>query len=251
MVSFPSYDGIQSVVFLPRIKPSEDHDLNFEVTAMKNLLPILTIVACLLGTSHYQTSHAAIQARKPANDSETTTASTTTDTVPEWIVQISPTPGMNSYATRETRFPLEQGPQPVSSKSDSNDLIIIAPREIPHVNSTAVCENCTTRSTPINRSYYLRSMPWYQRYTFAGMQGSPASYMYGDFIRSDWFGSPYRGNTFYYNGYRPSFRFGSLQFRGFGNYDRMYNPRIIPFGYQFAGLRDFYAALAIASQLGL
>ncbi|WP_417378144.1 hypothetical protein [Gimesia sp.] len=211
---------------------------------MKNFLLLLTTVACLLGISQ---SEAAIEAQKPVSNSETTS----TDATPEWIVQISPAPGVNSYATRETRFPLDQRPHPVVSKSDSKDLIVITPRAIPDVKSTAICENCTAHSTPINRSYYLRSMPWYQSSSFARLQGSPASYMYGDFIRSNWFGSPYHGNTFYYNGYRPSFRFGSLQFRGFGNYDRMYNPRIIPFGYQFAGLRDFYAALAIASQLGL
>ncbi|QDT92058.1 hypothetical protein [Gimesia algae] len=207
---------------------------------MKNLLPLLTTVACLLGSSHAQ---AAIEAQKPDSHSETTT----TETTPQWIVQISPAPGVNSYATRETRFPLMQSLQPADKKPDSKDLIIIAPREIPDVQSTAVCENCTARQTPINRSYYLRSMPWYQNSTFARLQGSPANYMYGDLIRSNWFGSPYQGNTFYYNGYRPSFRFGSLQFRGFGNYDRMYNPRIIPFGYQFAGLQDFYTALAWTS----
>lgn len=244
MVSFPLYDGIQSVTYLPRINPSEDHVLYLEVTAMKKLLPLLTAFACLLGSSQ---SQAAIEAQKPDSLSETTT----TDKTPAWIVQISPAPGVNSYATRETRFPLDPGPQPVANKSDSKDLIVIAPREIPDVKSTAVCENCTSRPGPIQRSYYVRSMPWYQSSTFARLQGSPASYMYGDFIRSNWFGSPYQGNTFYYNGYRPSFRFGSLQFRGFGNYDRMYNPRIIPFGYQFAGLRDYYVALAIASQLGL
>ncbi len=207
---------------------------------MKNLLPLLTVIVCLLTSSR---SQAAIEAQKPDSRSETTA----TDTTPEWIVQISPAPGVNSYATRETRFPLDPSPQAVATSPDSRDLIVIAPRVIPDVKSTAVCENCTARSTPINRSYYLRSMPWYQSSKFTRLQGFPASYMYGDFIRSNWFGSPYQGNTFYYNGYRPSFQFGSLQFRGFGNYDRMYNPRIIPFGYQFAGLQDFYTALAWTS----
>ncbi|WP_417382953.1 hypothetical protein [Gimesia sp.] len=209
---------------------------------MKNLPPLLTVVICLFACSR---SQAAIEAQKPETSAETT------DTAPAWIVQISPAPGVNSYATREIRFPLDQSPQPAESESDSRDLIVIAPRVIPEIKATAVCENCATRPTPIQRSYYVQSMPWYQGSAFARLQSYPASYMYGDFIRSNWFGSPYQGNTFYYNGYRPSFRFGSLQFRGFGNYDRMYNPRIIPFGYQFAGLRDYYVALAIASQLGL
>ena len=104
---------------------------------MKNLLPLLTVIVCLLTISR---SQAAIEAQKPDSRSETTA----TDTTPEWIVQISPAPGVNSYATRETRFPLGPGPQAVATSPDSRDLIVIAPRVIPDVKSTAVitCDRC-------------------------------------------------------------------------------------------------------------
>ncbi|WP_145310938.1 hypothetical protein [Gimesia fumaroli] len=212
---------------------------------MKNILTFLLTASVILSNSAHQTSTAAIEAPKPE------LSSAKQDTAPIWTIEISPAPGLDSYATREIHFPLDSKQTLAASTENSDDTIVIVPRAIPEVAAKPKCENCNRpQRRTRNRSAYCHSWPWSRRPYYANWQWSPAQYMYGDFIRSNWFGSPYPRHTFYYNGYRPSFRFGSLQFRGFGNYDRMYNPRIIPFGYQFTGSRGFYAALALAEQYG-
>ncbi|WP_145218121.1 hypothetical protein [Gimesia alba] len=209
---------------------------------MKNILTFTLTVSVILINSAHQTSTAAIEASKPE------LYSAKQDTAPTWTIGISPAPGLNSYATREIQFSLASNQVLTSSTKKSDDTIVIVPRAIPEVAAKPECANCNRpRRRAMNRSAYCHSWPWSRRSYFANLQLSPAQYMYSDFIRSNWFGSPYPGHSFYYSGYRPSFRFGSLQFRGFGNYDRMYNPRIIPFGYQYAGSPTYYAALALTS----
>lgn len=213
-----------------------------KVQTMKNILTFILTVSVILINSAHQTSTAAIEASKPE------LSSAKQDTAPAWIVQISPVPGLDSYATREIRFPLQSKQALASATGKTEDSIVIVPRAIPEVAAKSECANCNRpKRRAMNRSAYCHSWPWSHRPYFANLQWNPAQYMYSDFIRSNWFGSPYPGHSFYYSGYRPSFRFGSLQFRGFGNYDRMYNPRIIPFGYQYTGSPTYYAALALTS----
>lgn len=204
---------------------------------MKNSLTFTLTVSAILINCAFQTSEAAIEAPKPAADS------TKPDTTSAWIVQISPAPGLGSYATRKTSFPVGQR----TNLTSSDTSIVIVPRVIPVL--PAKPASAISQRRPLNRSVYCNSWPWSRSPYYANLQSNPAQYMYGDLIRSNWFGTPYPGHSFYYSGYRPSFRFGSLQFRGFGNYDRMYNPRIIPFGYQYTGSRTYYAALALTSML--
>lgn len=212
---------------------------------MKYILTFTLTVSALLLNNMHQTSSAAIEATKPE------ASSAKQDTPPTWIVQISPAPGLDSYATREFQFPLTSEQEPVSTTEKANHSIIIVPRDIPSIPAKPACADCdVTKRRPLNRSAYCNSWPWSRNSYFTNLQSNPSLYMYSDLVRSNWFGSPYRGHSFYYNGYRPSFRFGSLQYRGFGDYDRMYNPRIIPFGYQLTGSRGFYAALALAEQYG-
>ncbi|MFH1301169.1 MAG: hypothetical protein ABIK07_08915 [Planctomycetota bacterium] len=216
---------------------------------MKHTLTFILTVVCLLAGNTHNSSAAAKVPSKP-------------DTSSTWVVQITPAPGLNSYATREIHLPIVNGPALTGSSEktvdSAVDSIVIVPRYIPAVPSQPECSNCNSPRRPLmNRmaarsqySAYTNSWPWSQNSYFANLQSVPGLYMYSDLIRSNWFGSPYPGHTFYYNGYRPSFRFGSLQFRGFGNYDRMYNPRIIPFGYQYSGSRNLFAALALEAQYG-
>lgn len=204
---------------------------------MKQLLILSTICGSLLYGGFTASAHAAIEALKPEPVQEES------DTVPTWTIEITPAPGLNSYATRNVAVPLHQ--DSTDAAQDSSDTIVIKPRDIP---DTPVCENCQTSRHPIPRvTSRYSNWNWLRNAEYADIRSVPALYLYSDLIRSNWFGSPYRGHYFYYNGYRPSFRFGSLQFRGFGNYDRMYNPRIMPFGYQYAGPRSYYTALALTS----
>lgn len=210
---------------------------------MKNIVILTLTVFALLITGAHQSSSAAIEALKP-EQTETTKSET-----PVWTVEISPAPGLDSYATREIRFPETDNQE--ASSVNSADTIVIQPRAIPDVPADPECNNCqhqTHRSRC--RSAYCQSRPWSRSAWYPSLQSYPGLDLYSDLIRSNWYGSPYPGHIFYYNGYRPSFRFGSLQFRGFGDYDRMYNPRIIPFGYQYTGLRGYYTALALTEQFG-
>ncbi len=220
--------------------------LSSKVSAMKHTLTFILTAVCLLTGNSHNVSAAAKTPSKP-------------DTSSDWVIQISPAPGRNSYATQEIRLPLVNGPALTGASEktvdSAVDSIVIVPRDIPAVPSQPECTNCNSARHPrLDRvaarsrySAYTNSWPWSQNPYFANLQSVPALDMYSDLIRSNWFGSPYPGRTFYYNGYRPSFRFGSLQYRGFGNYDRMYNPRIIPFGYQYSGSRTYYPALALTS----
>lgn len=216
---------------------------------MKNVLTFCLALGSILFSCFPTETQAALEAPKPER------ASSNFDTANTWIVQITPAPGVDSYATREISFDLVNGPVLTSTSMGKADLIEIVPRKIPIVASKSECYNCnilthrTAHPIVYQRRYpiYRNSFPWLQNYAYWNQYSAPAFYMYSDFIRSDWYGSPYRGNYFYYRGYRPSFGFGSLQFRGFGAYDRMYNPRIIPFGYQYSGSRTYYANLALTA----
>lgn len=215
---------------------------------MKNVLKICLVVTPILLSGIHNQTQAALEATKPES------GLSKSDTTQTWVVQITPAPGVDSYATRKISFDLVDGPVLTSTSNKANSIEIV-PREIPIVASKSECSNCNqlmhraTRPIVYQRRYpiYRNSFPWLQNYAYFNPYSAPAFYMYTDFIRSDWYGSPYRGNYFYYQGYRPSFRFGSLQFRGFGAYDRMYNPRIIPFGYQYTGSRTYYANLALTA----
>ncbi|WP_339729059.1 hypothetical protein [uncultured Gimesia sp.] len=218
---------------------------------MKNILTFILTVSAILINSAQPTSAAAIEASKPEP------SSTKPDTTPTWTVEISPAPGLDSYATREFHFPIVNGPDLNDSSEkatdSATDSIIVVPRNVPAVAPQPECSHCKPSCHPVMNRVTSRnrySYPSSQNSYFANLQSIPALNMYSDLIRSNWFGTPYPGHSFYYSGYRPSFRFGSLQFRGFGNYDRMYNPRIIPFGYQYTGSRNRFAALALAEQYG-
>ncbi|QDU03938.1 hypothetical protein V6x_36610 [Gimesia chilikensis] len=220
---------------------------------MKLNLTLTLVCAALLSGSLLQTTRAAIEAPKPKlTDAETTPhlkAPAKAASADTWTIEITPAPGLNSYATKQVQVPLHQT-QPASAENAA-DTIVIVPRDIPQIPEQE-CEHCTAPHRSIQRmaaQYGFRSWPLATNGYFANLQSVPALYMYSDLIRSNWFGSPYHGHSFYYNGYRPSFRFGSLQYRGFGNYDRMYNPRVIPFGYQYSGARDYYRILALTSML--
>lgn len=210
---------------------------------MKLNLTSFTVCTALLSGSLLQSTGAAIEAPKPVPAQDETVPSKT------WTIEITPAPGLNSYATKTVQVPLHQEQTETAQKS--SDAIVIVPRDIPVI-AQQECDNCQSHRRPVRHPlagsvYRSWSLP--TNGYFANLQSIPALYMYSDLIRSNWFGSPYQGHSFYYNGYRPSFRFGSLQYRGFGNYDRMYNPRIIPFGYQFSGARDYYRILALTSML--
>ena len=213
-----------------------------KVQTMKYILTFSLTVSAVLTNYANQPAAAAIEASKPELSSQIS------EQEPTWTVEISPAPGLDSYATREIRFPFDSKLALTSLSKKSDGSIVIVPRAIPDVAAKPECANCNRpKRRAMNRSTYCHSWPWSRRSYFANVQWSPALYLYSDFIRANWYGSPYPGHIFYYNGYRPSFRFGSLQFRGFGNYDRMYNPRMIPFGYQYAGSPTHYAALALTS----
>lgn len=222
----------------------------FKVPAMKNLLSFSLVIGSVLFNCFAYDTQAAIEATKPES------VSSESDTTHTWTVQISPAPGLNSYATREINFDTVNGPILTSAPANTGDLIEIEPRAIPAIAEMPDCSNCNPpQHRAINRalyrnrySNYRNSFPWFQNDYYGNRYSAPALYMYSDLRRSNWYGSPYFGHSFYYNGYRPSFTFGSLQFRGFGYYDRMYNPRIIPFGYQYAGSPTYYARLALISQ---
>ncbi|QDV18990.1 hypothetical protein Pan153_36510 [Gimesia panareensis] len=212
---------------------------------MKLNLIFTLVCAAVLSGGLLQSTRAAIEAPKPNPEAAETAPSET------WTIEITPAPGLNSYATKKVQVPLEETQTQTAQKT--SDTIVIVPRDIPVI-AHKECDNCPPHRRPV-RHPLARSGYGFGSWTlptngyFANLQSVPALYMYSDLIRSNWFGSPYRGHSFYYNGYRPSFRFGSLQYRGFGNYDRMYNPRIIPFGYQFSGSRDYYRILALTSML--
>lgn len=209
---------------------------------MKLNLTSFTVCTALLSGSLLQSTGAAIEAPKPVSVEAETAPSAT------WTIEITPAPGLNSYATKTVQVPLHQ--EPTETDQKSSDAIVIVPRDIPVI-AQKECDNCQphrlVRQLAARYGAGFGSLP--TNGYFANLQSVPALYMYSDLIRSNWFGSPYQGHSFYYNGYRPSFRFGSLQYRGFGNYDRMYNPRIIPFGYQYSGARDYYKILALTSML--
>ncbi|QDU10515.1 hypothetical protein [Gimesia aquarii] len=217
---------------------------------MKNLLTFSIGVGLILFNCFANDTLAANEVTKPEN------VSTETDRAQIWTVQISPAPGLNSYATREINFGSSNDSILTNAPVNATNLIEIEPRTIPAVAEVPECSQCNhPRHRANNRvayrnrySTYHNPFPWFQNYYYGNRYSAPALYMYSDLIRSNWYGSPYFGHSFYYNGYRPSFTFGSLQFRGFGYYDRMYNPRIIPFGYQYAGSPTYYARLALISQ---
>jgi len=216
-----------------------------KVLTMKNILTFILTISAIQFNCAPPTSAADTETTQPE------LPSTIPDTPPTWTVEITPAPGPNSYATRKISFPVQSIQTRASSTGKSDDSIIILPRPISAVPTKPECATCNHRQRkPMNRSAYCNSWPWSRSRYYANQQSNPALDLYSDLVRSNWFGSPYQGHTFYYNGYRPSFRFGSLQFRGFGNYDRMYNPRIIPFGYQYTGSRSLFAALALAEQYG-
>lgn len=216
---------------------------------MKKVMTFCLAVGSILYIAFQTETQAEVKPLKPE------AALSNSDTTNTWVVQISPAPGVDSYATREISFGLADGPALTSSVVNKPDLIEIVPRTIPTISSQPTCPECNAphRRAQHRMAYlyrypvYRNTFPWLQNYAYFNPYASPAFYMYSDFIRSDWYGSPYRGNYFYYRGYRPSFGFGSLQARGFGAYDRMYNPRIIPFGYQYSGSRTYYANLALTA----
>ena len=203
---------------------------------MKNILTLILSVGYILFGCIPNDICAAIK-----NEPQKSAASKA-DTRPSWIVQITPRFVQNSYESDATIAP------PLSSSPEKTVAsIVISPRAIPK-DLPKKQQSLTQRRVLLNRNPTCRNgFPWLLNYSYGNRYSTPALDMYSDLVRSDWYGSPYRGHFFYNQGYRPSFRFGSLQFQGFGNYDRMYNPRIIPFGYQYAGPRTYYAALAITS----
>ena len=226
---------------LEKEKPRSSIFLSSKVSAMKNILTLILAVGCFLFGSVPDDIRAANE------NTPKETAASKADTRQTWIVQITPGFGLNSYESNVTISPALSGPVLSSSPGKTVGSIVISPRAIPK-DSLKRQRSLSQRAVLSNRSpAYRNGFPWLLNYSYGNRYSTPALDMYSGFVRSDWYGSPYRGHFFYNQGYRASFRFGSLQFQGFGNYDRMYNPRIIPFGYQYAGSRTYYAALAMTS----
>ncbi|MCH9654781.1 MAG: hypothetical protein K0U86_06255 [Planctomycetes bacterium] len=208
---------------------------------MKNFLTLFLAVGCILFGCVPNESLAENQ------NSPLLTIPAKTDTKQAWIVQITPRISLNSYDSDVNLSPALSAPTLSNSPGKTVGSVVISPRVIPK-DSPKKQQRLIQRSVSRTRYYGCQnSFPWLLNYAYGNQYSTPALDMYSDFIRSDWYGSPYRGNYFYNQGYRPSFRFGSLQFQGFGNYDRMYNPRLIPFGYQYSGSRTYYAALAMTA----
>lgn len=241
MVYLSLYDRNQSFSVLNQKKLRLSISLSSKVSTMKNLLTLLLATGCTLFCNIPDDIHAAMK------DSAKKSTSSKSDTQPNWLVQITPRIRVNSVASDETGAPALNGPALNISTGKPVDSIVISPRFIPL--DVAPKQPCLVKRTCLRNRYVAsrHSFPWLLNYSFGNQYSTPALDLYSDFVRSNWYGSPYHGNYFYNQGYRPSFRFGSLQFRGFGNYDRMYNPRRIPFGYQYSGSRTYYAALALTS----
>ena len=241
MVYLSLYDRIQYFYVLNKKILRSSISLSTKVSTMKNILTLILATGCTLFSIVPHNIYAAIE------DSPKESASSKPDTQQNWLVLITPRIRVDSYASEESTTPALSGPSLHSLSGKSVDSIVISPRIIPLTIPKKL--PCLTQRTCLRNRHSANrnSFPWLLNYTFGNQYSTPALDLYSDFVRSDWYGSPYQGNYFYNQGYRPSFRFGSLQFRGFGNYDRMYNPRIIPFGYQYAGSRTYYAALALTS----
>lgn len=208
---------------------------------MKKTLTLILSLACILFGSISTDIYAANDNTPPKP------ASSKPDTQQSWIVQITPRLAQKSYESKISIAPALKGPAIKSTNNKAASSVIISPRVIPNVSQKQKHSLTQRTIRQIRNLAYRNSFPWMFSYTYGNRYSTPAFDMYSDLVRSNWYGSPYHGHYFYNQGYRPSFRFGSLQFRGFGNYDRMYNPRIIPFGYQYAGSRTYYAALAMTA----